>query len=96
VEEQKKPSTAQEYPFLRPPVVGNVEGCAPLGSIAERHGARRHIANRIIQCAKSGARTLEALSEAGRIAATEIRPKRVRQSTRQKETALAGGDQVAA
>lgn len=67
--------------------------CATLGSVAEKHKARRHIANKIIRCAKSGARTLEALSEAGRVASTKFRPRRDRQSTKQKaKKALAVGD----
>ncbi|WP_081435046.1 hypothetical protein [Nitrobacter hamburgensis] len=38
----------------------------------EKHRARKRIANRIIRCAGKGVRTLEALSEAGRLAAMEI------------------------
>lgn len=42
----------------------------PLGS--EQHEARRHVANRIVECAESGDRTLGGLTEAGRAAASEF------------------------
>jgi hypothetical protein len=44
---------------------------------SERHEARRHIAARILQCAESGDRTLGGLTEAGRIAASELGAARV-------------------
>jgi hypothetical protein len=39
----------------------------------EKHRARRHIAARIARCARMGHRTLAALSQAGQIAAAELR-----------------------
>jgi hypothetical protein len=40
---------------------------------SEKHRARRHIANRIIRCAKMGQRTLAAFLQAGQTAAAELR-----------------------
>lgn len=40
---------------------------------AEKHRVRRHIADRIIRCARKGNRSLTALTQAGEIAATELR-----------------------
>ncbi len=39
---------------------------------AEEHDCRRHIASKILECAKRGDKTLGGLTEAGRIAATEL------------------------
>ena len=39
----------------------------------EKHRVRRHVAARIARCAKMGRRTLAALSQAGQIAASELR-----------------------
>jgi len=38
----------------------------------EEHTARRHVASRILKCAKSGGRTLSSLTDAGLVAATEL------------------------
>jgi hypothetical protein len=38
----------------------------------EEHTARRHVACRILKCAKSGGRTLSSLTDAGLVAATEL------------------------
>jgi hypothetical protein len=40
---------------------------------AEKHRSRRYIADRIIKCARKGNRSLTALTQAGEIAATELR-----------------------
>jgi hypothetical protein len=42
-------------------------------SIGGQHEARRHIAEKILECAKAGERTLGGLTEAGCAAATELR-----------------------
>jgi hypothetical protein len=42
----------------------------PVG--AEEHAVRRHIASEILKCAESGHKTLGALTEAGRVAASEL------------------------
>jgi hypothetical protein len=39
---------------------------------SEEHSARRHIASKILQCARRGDKTLGGLTEAGYIAATEL------------------------
>jgi hypothetical protein len=46
--------------------------CETLSAGREEHSARRHIAGRIIECARRGDITLRALSEAGRVAASEL------------------------
>jgi hypothetical protein len=46
--------------------------CKALAVGGEEHGARRHIASRILKCAKSGGRTLSTLTDAGLVAATEL------------------------
>jgi hypothetical protein len=40
--------------------------------VGEQHEARRHIALRIVERARSGDARLEALTEAGQVAATEL------------------------
>jgi hypothetical protein len=42
----------------------------------EQHSARKHIASRILACAKAGDKTLGGLTKAGREAAGEISPGR--------------------
>ncbi len=49
--------------------------CKILSIGAEEHAVRRHIASKILECAASGHRTLGALTNAGRLAATEFSPK---------------------
>jgi hypothetical protein len=46
--------------------------CNGLAVGSEEHPVRRHIARRIIKCAKSGDRTLADLTDAGLVAATEL------------------------
>lgn len=46
--------------------------CKMLAIGAEEHAARRHIASRILECAESGERTLGGLTDAGRVAASEL------------------------
>jgi hypothetical protein len=46
--------------------------CKMLSTGAEEHGARRHIASKILECAEGGDRTLGGLTRAGRTAATEL------------------------
>jgi hypothetical protein len=46
--------------------------CKVLSIGAEEHGARRHIASKILECAESGDRTLGGLTDAGRVAASEL------------------------
>jgi len=46
--------------------------CKVLSIGAEEHAARRHIASKILERAESGDRTLGALTEAGRAAASEL------------------------
>jgi hypothetical protein len=46
--------------------------CKILSIRAEEHAVRRHIASRILACAESGRKTLTALTDAGRVAATEL------------------------
>ena len=48
--------------------------CKILASGSEQHDTRRHIASRILERAESGDCTLGGLTEAGRIAANELRP----------------------
>jgi hypothetical protein len=46
--------------------------CKVLATGGEQHAARRHIASKILACAESGKRTLGGLTEAGRVAASEL------------------------
>jgi hypothetical protein len=46
--------------------------CSALAVGGEDHEARRHIAGKILKCAKHGGRTLGALTDAGLIGATEL------------------------
>jgi hypothetical protein len=46
--------------------------CKMLPVGAEEHGCRRHIAGKILACARRGDKTLNGLTEAGRVAATEL------------------------
>jgi hypothetical protein len=46
--------------------------CKSLAIGGEQHHARRHIAGRILACARSGDRTLGGLTEAGQAAASEL------------------------
>jgi hypothetical protein len=46
--------------------------CKMLAIGAEEHRVRRHIASKILECAKSGDRTLGGLTDAGRVAVTEL------------------------
>ena len=46
--------------------------CAILSVEREQHEARRHVAKRILARAQRGDRTLDGLTEAGRVAATEL------------------------
>jgi hypothetical protein len=46
--------------------------CEALAVGREEHPARRHIASEILACAKGGDETLEGLTEAGLVAATEL------------------------
>jgi hypothetical protein len=46
--------------------------CKVLKSGGEDHRVRRHIASRILQCARQGDRTLGGLTEAAQIAASEL------------------------
>lgn len=62
---------------LDPQTLSNMEialerACANIPS-TEKRRARRHIAHRIIRCARKGGRTLESLLRAGEIAAAELR-----------------------
>lgn len=62
---------------LDPQTLSNMEialerSCANIPG-AEKRRARRHIAHRIIRCARKGGRTLELLLRAGEIAAAELR-----------------------
>jgi len=41
-------------------------------AIGEQHEARSHIAARILQCAQRGETALDALTEAGQVAASEL------------------------
>ena len=41
-------------------------------AIGEQHEARLHIAARILQCAQRGETALDALTEAGQVAASEL------------------------
>jgi hypothetical protein len=52
--------------------------CEALSTGSEKHRTRRHIANRIIRCAKSGNRSLGSLTAAALAAAKELRVKRKR------------------
>ena len=46
--------------------------CKMLSTGAEEHGARRHIASKILECAEGGDKTLGGLTRAGRTAATDL------------------------
>jgi hypothetical protein len=46
--------------------------CKVLAVGSDQHDARRHIATKILECAESGDKTLGGLTEAGRVAATEL------------------------
>ena len=46
--------------------------CKVLAVGGDQHDARRHIATKILKCAESGNKTLGGLTEAGRVAATEL------------------------
>jgi hypothetical protein len=46
--------------------------CALMASRREEYAVRRHIADRILECAAAGDRTLGSLTEAGRAAASEL------------------------
>jgi hypothetical protein len=46
--------------------------CEVLPAGNEQHDARRHIASKIVECAQRGDRTLGGLTEAGRVAASEL------------------------
>jgi len=46
--------------------------CKTLSAAGEQHKARRYIASKILACARSGDTTLGGLTEAGRIAASEL------------------------
>jgi hypothetical protein len=48
------------------------QACKALAVGSEEHPSRRHIASKIVECAKGGDKTLEGLTEAGLVAATEI------------------------
>jgi len=41
-------------------------------TVSEQHEARRYIANKILECANGGDKTLSGLTEAGQIAASEL------------------------
>lgn len=46
--------------------------CAVLAVGSDQYDARRYIAAKILECAGSGDKSLSGLTEAGRIAATEL------------------------
>jgi hypothetical protein len=46
--------------------------CKLLAVGGEEHAARRHIASKILKCAKHGGKTLTSLTEAGLVAASEL------------------------
>ncbi len=46
--------------------------CGILAVGREEHEIRRHIASRIVDCAKRGDHSLDGLTEAGLVAATEL------------------------
>jgi hypothetical protein len=46
--------------------------CKMLSVGAEEHGVRRHIANKILECAEGGDKTLGGLTDAARAAASEL------------------------
>jgi hypothetical protein len=46
--------------------------CDILAAGSEQHPPRRHIASRILECAKRGEKTLGGLTTAGRVAASEL------------------------
>ena len=47
-------------------------GCQALQKGSDNHEVRRHIANRLLDCAKGGDRTLTGLTKAAHSAAAEI------------------------
>ena len=51
--------------------------CKSLATGSEQHEARRHIASRILKCAKGGDRTLGGLTKAALRAASELVPDKV-------------------
>jgi len=46
--------------------------CSILAAERQDHDARRHIAGRILECAQNGKQSLDELTEAGRVTATEL------------------------
>ena len=46
--------------------------CKTLPDGAEEHWARRHIASKILECAERGDKTLGGLTNAGRVAVSEL------------------------
>jgi hypothetical protein len=46
--------------------------CDDLPVDGEEHRSRRYIANKIVQCAEGGDRSLDGLTEAGRLAASKL------------------------
>jgi hypothetical protein len=48
--------------------------CSILAAGSEQHPSRRHIASKILECAKRGEKTLGRLTTAGLVAASEISP----------------------
>jgi hypothetical protein len=46
--------------------------CSVLSIGSEQHSTRRHIAGKILDCAAAGNKSLGALTQAGRAAATEL------------------------
>jgi hypothetical protein len=60
-----------------PRMVANIEialerACKFLPDSNDGHEARRHVASKILECAKSGNGSVRALTEAGRAAAIEL------------------------
>ncbi len=45
--------------------------CKILSTGAEEHGARRHIASKILECAEGGDKTLGGLTQAGRTCSSD-------------------------
>ena len=50
--------------------------CKMLSIGAEQHASRRYLASRIIECAQRGDITLRSLTEAGCLAASELRARK--------------------
>jgi hypothetical protein len=63
--------------------------CEALSTGSEKHRTRRHIASRIIRCAKSGNRSLGSLTAAALAAAKELRVERKRISAAEAPAAIA-------